>query len=71
MRANQPNALRRSRGSTNSASLKAYIAMTEKDIAPRDLGRPKAEPKLGKKEQALVDAKTAPNAGGWAAVVRH
>jgi transcriptional regulator with XRE-family HTH domain len=55
----------------NVTALKAYIAMTEKDVSPRDIIRPKAEPKLGKKEQALVDAKSKPSAGGWAAVVRH
>jgi hypothetical protein len=55
----------------NVTAMKAWLALNEKDTAPRQAVRPKAEPKLGKKEQALVDAKSKPNAGGWAAVVRH
>jgi transcriptional regulator with XRE-family HTH domain len=55
----------------NVTAMKAWLAMSEKDVAPRSVVRPKAEPKLGKKEQALVDARAAPNEGGWAAVVRH
>ena len=55
----------------NVTALKAWIAMADGGVTPRDVVRPKAEPKLGKKEQALVDAKSKPSAGGWAAVVRH
>lgn len=55
----------------NVTAMRTWLALSDKGVTPREVVRPKAEPKLGKKEQALVDAKTAPSAGGWAAVVRH
>jgi len=55
----------------NVTAMRTWLALNDRDQTPRRVVRPKAEPKLGKKEQALLDAKTAPNAGGWAAVVRH
>jgi transcriptional regulator with XRE-family HTH domain len=55
----------------NVTAMRTWLALNDKGVSPRDVIRPKAEPKLGKKEQALVDAKTAPAASGWAGVVRH
>jgi transcriptional regulator with XRE-family HTH domain len=70
-RAEMIEALWKSGMAGNVTAMKAWLAMSEKDVAPRGVVRPKVEPKLGKKEQALVDARAAPNQGGWAAVVRH
>ena len=55
----------------NVTAMRTWLALNDKGVMPRDVVRPKAEPKLGKKEQALRDAKGAPNTGGWAGVVRH
>jgi hypothetical protein len=55
----------------NVTAMKAWLAMNDRDTSPKAITRPRAEPKLGKKEQALVDAKAAPHAGGWADVIRH
>jgi hypothetical protein len=51
--------------------MKAWLALNERDTSPKVIIRSRAEPKLGKKEQALIDAKVAPHAGGCAEVVRH
>lgn len=55
----------------NVTAMRTWLALNDKGVTPREMIKPKAEPKLGKKEQALVDAKSKPSAGGWAAVVRH
>lgn len=55
----------------NVTAMRTWLALNDKGVTPREIIRPKAEAKLGKKEQALVDAKATPNAGGWAGVVRH
>jgi transcriptional regulator with XRE-family HTH domain len=55
----------------NVSAMKAWLALNDRDSSHKAIVRPRAEPKLGKKEQALVDAKAAPHAGGWADVVRH
>ena len=55
----------------NVTAMGKWLALTQKVAASREFVRPKVEPKVGKKEQALLDAKSAPRAGGWAAVVRH
>jgi transcriptional regulator with XRE-family HTH domain len=55
----------------NVTAMKAWLALNDRDTSPKAITRPRAEPKLGKKEQALVDAKAAPHSGGWADVVRH
>lgn len=55
----------------NVTAMKAWLALSDRDTSPKTITRPRAEPKLGKKEQALADAKAAPHAGGWAEVVRH
>jgi transcriptional regulator with XRE-family HTH domain len=55
----------------NVTAMKAWLALNDRDTAPKAITRPSAEPKLGKKEQALVDAKAAPHSGGWADLVRH
>ena len=55
----------------NVTAMRTWLVLNDKGVTPREVIRPKAEPKLGKKEQALVDAKSKPSAGGWAAVVRH
>jgi hypothetical protein len=52
-------------------AMKAWLALNDRDTPPRANARPRVEPKLRKKEQALIDAKAAPHAGGWADVVRH
>jgi transcriptional regulator with XRE-family HTH domain len=55
----------------NVTAMRTWLQLNEKSVTPREVSRPRPEPKLGKKEQALVDAKSKPSAGGWAAVVRH
>jgi hypothetical protein len=55
----------------NVTAMKAWLALNDLDTSPKAIIRARAEPKLGKKEQALVDAKAAPHAGGWADLVRH
>lgn len=55
----------------NVTAMRTWLALNEKNVFPRDVVKPKSEPKLGKKEQALIDAKAAPSQGGWADVVKH
>jgi hypothetical protein len=55
----------------NVTAMRTWLALNDRDTSPKAIARPRAEPKLGKKEQALIDAKAAPHAGGWADVVRH
>lgn len=55
----------------NVTAMRTWLALNEKGVAPREVIRPKAQPKLGKKEQALADARATPAASGWAGVVRH
>jgi transcriptional regulator with XRE-family HTH domain len=55
----------------NVTAMRAWLALSDRDTSPKAIARPRPEPKLGKKEQALIDAKAAPHAGGWADVVRH
>jgi hypothetical protein len=55
----------------NVTAMRTWLALNDRSATPRDMVRPKAEPKLGKKEQALRDAKAAPTGGGWASLVRH
>jgi transcriptional regulator with XRE-family HTH domain len=55
----------------NVTAMKAWLALNDRDTSPKAIPKPRVEPKLGKKEQALIDAKAAPHAGGWADVVRH
>jgi hypothetical protein len=58
----------------NVTAMKSCLALNDRDSSPKAIARPRAKPKLGKKEQALIDA-TPPlmlAAGlNWSDIERH